>query len=547
MAAQFSSLSKAGFNLLLRRHIRMLKTKYALSALGLLVAMTMATDALAQGVFSVSSSIVPRARANGHTELAGGVTLARAASPVGDAGGTVTIDYSAAITNAVGDGTMNTIDVDICGTAGTGGDDGTVSLSGTSITVTVAATDCSPSDALDVSGVRLGIAGSGLSEVSASISASGDIRLGGNANDVPVIRQIVDELEDGDVKAEALTVIRHTGDPAPPDKNEGYFKLLIEENAVDSFDGAVLELDFAGIEPGMTITLDAWVSTKATLKALKPVNFVLVANDPDTQDVDESEDNNLTNDQLAFEGGDDKDSLEMTVTSTSTSVGVLMGLGNRFLNADGELVDDVTTQDLDESMIMGGSLSATAVDVVVIRGKISYDKGATSKTKVSFPLDDLDITASVDVGPVGTATLPRSGGERRTPRFASDPTTPITVITVTSDQTTLSLPYALSNGVFDTGIAISNMNTGDDQSGTITFQLYQTGEDMVEYETSDELAAGGTMAILLSEILTESGVETFQGYIMIVTDFTGADGLAYISDWAAFSATAALDCDKGCE
>ena len=77
----------------------MLKTKYALSALGLLVAMTMATDALAQGVFSVSSSIVPRARANGHTELAGGVTLARAASPTGDAGGTVTIDYGVAITN----------------------------------------------------------------------------------------------------------------------------------------------------------------------------------------------------------------------------------------------------------------------------------------------------------------------------------------------------------------------------------------------------------------------------------------------------------------
>ena len=51
----------------------MLKTKYALSALGLLVAMTMATDALAQGVFSVSSSIVPRARMPTVTpRLAGG-------------------------------------------------------------------------------------------------------------------------------------------------------------------------------------------------------------------------------------------------------------------------------------------------------------------------------------------------------------------------------------------------------------------------------------------------------------------------------------------
>ena len=54
----------------------MLKTKYALSAFCMLVAMTMATSAFAQGVFSVSSSIEPRARMNGQTEAAaGGITL----------------------------------------------------------------------------------------------------------------------------------------------------------------------------------------------------------------------------------------------------------------------------------------------------------------------------------------------------------------------------------------------------------------------------------------------------------------------------------------
>ena len=53
----------------------MLKTKHMLSALCMLVAMTMATSAFAQGVFSVSSSIEPRARMNGQTELAGGITL----------------------------------------------------------------------------------------------------------------------------------------------------------------------------------------------------------------------------------------------------------------------------------------------------------------------------------------------------------------------------------------------------------------------------------------------------------------------------------------
>ena len=433
------------------------------------------------------------------------------------------------------------------GTPGTGGDEGTAIISGTSITITVADNDCSPSDALDVSGVRLGIAGSGLSEVNASISADGELRLGGNANDVPVIRTIVDELEDGDVKAEVLTVIRHTGDPAiPPSKNGEYFKLLIEENAQDSFDGTVLELDFAGLEPGMTLTLDAWVSTKADLSKLKPTAFVLVVDDETPTPWTRAQATCLTNAQLAFEGGDDRDSIAPTVTSTSTSVGLLMGLGNAapqvFAADDTDMetpINDPDTDDIDESMIMGGSLTA-GVDVIVVRGTIAYDKGATSKTKVEFPLDDLDITVSVDVGPVGSAKLPRSGGERRTPRFASDPTTPITVIGVTSDQTTLVAPYALSNGVFDTGFAISNMNTGDDQSGTITFMLFQTGEDPVEYETSDELDAGGTMAILLSEILLESGVETFQGYVEITTDFTGADGIAYISDWAAFSATATL-------
>ena len=87
----------------------------------------------------------------------------------------------------------------------------------------------------------MGIAGSGLTSVSASISADGDIRLGGNANDVPVIRQVVDELEDDGVTAAKLTVVRHTG---APDGDSAYFKLLIEEANQDSFEDTVLELDF---------------------------------------------------------------------------------------------------------------------------------------------------------------------------------------------------------------------------------------------------------------------------------------------------------------
>ena len=203
---------------------------------------------------------------------------------------------------------------------------------------------------------------------------------------------------------------------------------------------------------------------------------------------------------------------------------------------------------------MGGSLTGTEVDVVVIRGKIAFATGGDDA--VDFPLTNLDITATVDVGPIGSAMLPRAGGERRIPRFASDESDPVTVIDVESSTTSLVAPYALSDGRFDTGFAISNMNTKDGQSGTITFMLYHDGEDVIEYETvsgspgtgltSGVLDAGATYVVLLSEIL-DSAVDYiapengFRGYAKIVTDFTGADGVAYISDWAAFTATAVLE------
>ena len=81
----------------------MLKTKYALSAFGLLVAMTMATSAIAQNVLTISRGIEPRAREHGQTELAGAVTVVvmTASSTEGDNSnqGTLSIDYGVPITN----------------------------------------------------------------------------------------------------------------------------------------------------------------------------------------------------------------------------------------------------------------------------------------------------------------------------------------------------------------------------------------------------------------------------------------------------------------
>ena len=137
-------------------------------------------------------------------------------------------------------------------------------------------------------------------------------------------------------------MIRHTG---APDGDSAYFKLLIEEANQDSFENTVLELDFDGMGPGMTITLDAWVSTKENLKDLEPTAFVIVDDDPLTttyEGMDESAGNVLTNAQLAFEGGDDGDSLIMTVTAENNSVGVLMDLGDVYAEDDDTETTTVT-------------------------------------------------------------------------------------------------------------------------------------------------------------------------------------------------------------
>ena len=209
-----------------------------------------------------------------------------------------------------------------------------------------------------------------------------------------------------------------------------------------------------------------------------------------------------------------------------------------------------TDTDADESTITGGMFNDTEVDVIVVRGTVSVAESGPSAA--SLPLGDVNITASADVGPTGPATYSQfHRGARPIPRFASDTTEAVTVIDVTSDQTTLTAPYALATLGFDTGFAISNMNTDDGQAGAIMFSLYQNSDDVVEYTTSagspgrgltnGMLEAGATYAVLLTEILDAAGVEGgFSGYVMITTDFTGADGIAYISDWAAFSATATL-------
>ena len=358
-----------------------MKTRFVFSAFCMLVAMTMATGAFAQAVFTVSSGNQPRGRLNSHTALAGGVTLAKlSGGDIGGTGGTVIIDYGVPITNAVnatGTATTDTIEVRICDADATINDADSAVVTKNTITVTVEATDCAGTGAdaaIDVSGVRLSLAGSGQTGIVATVSSTGGIRLPSGSNQVSVINSIVDELVNDGVTVETLTLIRHTGSP----EDGEYFKLFIEENAVDSFADAALDLDFSGLGTGMTVTLDAWVTTKDELDNLKPVEFVLIAEDENT-DALEAKDNVLKNQQLAFDG----DTLTADITALNNSARVLMGLGNVFRNEEGVLVE---IEGIDESMIMGGSLAPAKVDVIVISWQDrSHDDGRQRRRTPSDP------------------------------------------------------------------------------------------------------------------------------------------------------------------
>ena len=500
-----------------------MKIKFAFSAFCMLVAMTMATGAFAQATFQVSAGAT-QGRMNGHTEEAGGITLAVTSGTIGtDEGdnGTVLIDYGVPITNALDTADDNNIDVDICDQPDVDVPDN-VEIEGNTITITVEdGNGCANNASINVEGVRLSLVGSGLDNITASVTATGDVRLLGGANTVTVMNSIVDELDDDGIDvAETLTLIRHTGDPEDAAK----FKLLIMENTVRSFMGAQINLEFSGIPDDVEVTIDAWAATAEDLetegfKVDQATNF-----DPDTE---------ATPAEVA-----DTMNAQLAINKPGTLVAVITGEDNKasvLTGALGRMDNDDTS--VDEATHMGGVLTS-GVDVIIVLGSIDF--GSEDDLDALLPLD-VDIQVTADVGPIGVAK-PKGDQSTTIPRFAADKTTAVTVIESTSAQTTMEVAYVLSDGPFDTGIAVSNKTK--DQAGAVHFTLYMNGQEL-SYSTPSMMGPRSTMSILLSELLTAAGhAGSFSGQMIITADFTAADAGVFISDFVGFTAGAMVRNDN---
>jgi hypothetical protein len=498
-----------------------MKSRFLILMMGLLMVLAMGADAYAQATFQVSAGAT-QGRMNGHTEEAGGITLAVTSGTIGTGegdNGTVLIDYGVPITNALDTADGNNIDVDICGQADNDVPDN-VEIEGNTITLTVIDSNgCGANDSINVEGVRLSLVGSGLDNITASVTATGDVRLLGGANTVTVMNSIVDELtDDGIDVGKKLTLIRHTGVLDADSKSDdpaNKFKLLIMENTVRAFDDAQINLAFSGIPDDVEVTIDAWVAKASDLEeddfvVDQTLNQVVPVPDGETEDFE--------NDQLSINKAG---TLLAVITSEDDKASVL--------TKQIAILNDGTTDDVDERHT-GGMLTSER-DVVIVLGRID---GADEDELL--PLN-LDIQVTVDVGPIGVAK-PKGDQSTSIPRFASDKTTAVTVIESTSAQVTMEVAYVLFDGPYDTGIAVSNMT--DDQAGAVHFALYMNGEEM-KYSTPSMMQPQTTMSVLLSEVLRMAGhTGRFGGYMIITADFTKADAGVFVSDFAGFTAGATV-------
>lgn len=233
--------------------------------------------------------------------------------------------------------------------------------------------------------------------------------------------------------------------------------------------------------------------------------------------------------------------------SNATQTWTLTGSGIAGSNGTTTLVAEVTVAPLP---------SLTTLDTLTLlcgtsTANPAYLPGASSGSATS------PITVSMSPFPVGTA-LPAMGGPSTaggTPRYnaTGGSVGPVTVIQFgasAAGQTMMIIPYALANiGSYDTGISIANttkdtvfgtdaQGAAPDSTGSITFNLYPAdGSTMApitptagfNLNASGQIPAGNSFVGNLSSVLKAGGVTgPFQGYIIIVANFTHAHGVAYV-------------------
>ena len=476
----------------------------------------LSTAAFASVTFGVGSTPVTKIVATGHTEASGSITFTATAD--GSVVNQSTINIQMPTVQISGVATPLPITFPALPPAnpalilgGTRAGTAVVSISATSnnalgtLVLSVAPGTMVAGDTIVVFGLRISPASTpGLvPPVKAQISATQDIALSVGQTDPIIVQDISDALKDVNVKGSPASVTFKATDKKG---TSGDGLITVQENFAAAFQSA------SQVGSGSTTS----TNVRLTLSEIPPGL------------------------EVTFKG---------TVPAGTAGLGPLVGL-TRTDSKGAAAGTDITFDSSDASPTVyysiNGSVDAGVIDVM----KIPF----TATTSIAPPLTGGRVTVAASFAPIGTA-FDTDGITVLTtplPRYAAKDVDGGQIITVGSNNTALLFTHVLNILDFNSGFAIANTTTDPDgafgtpatrQAGAITFNFYPAASgNAISYRTkagspgsgldgSGQVPSGRTYLVLLSELLAAAGAPAdFQGYVIVVTEFSNAHAISFVLD-----------------
>jgi len=488
--------------------------------------------AFAQATYQVGSIPVTAVINTGLTERTGDITFTQISGT--SQTGTITISYGVPITSP-------TSSIIISGANGYDGTNVTLNSQSSSAGVIVLnipnlIAAGTPAPTFTVSGVRVNVAGTTLTNLTAQISSTNNAIVAGQTSVVvisslgPGIGSVSTGTSSGGsratINAATGTIVFSAGSDAVIAVKEGFLNAFNDINPITG-QGVGLRFTLAAPPPpGVTITFPL----TATTDGAGAPTFVAV--DPTTPSSTTAGHAVLAvNDTIKF-------------TNSSTSLSAFYRL--------------TSAQD------------PTKLETASFHVTVAFSAGSGS---VNLPIPSGSVTFNTTLWPIGTAF--NSNGSVITtqaliPRFIESLVGPTTLVNISSATTALLVPFAqrLSAIGYDTGFAVANttedpgasalggaiITAATPQSGTMTFYFFPqlpsptaTNPTNSSYTTAGtspgtgldangRLPAGSTYTVLLSQLLQAAALPAdFAGYVIIVTNFTDAHCLFVVSNFTTFS------------
>jgi len=479
--------------------------------------------AFAQATYTVGSTPVTQVVKSGQTEKTGDISFTHVTGSGVSVAGTITITYGVPITIPFGNITVTGTNTDPggygVGAAPAVNADSSNSSAGV-LVINVPAGKTQGS--IRVSGVRVAVAGTTLTNLNAGISSFGNLITAGQTN-VEVIKSIAAGITSVTVDPSSGIIINSVSGVASGSPST----IRVTEGFLNAF-GVT-----ASGEPGVSDpTQTGSTMVKITLSSPPPAGVTLTFHNKASTKVSPSGAASVTD---AFQIADcvtgATSGSDATFTSASTALAVCYGV-----------VKSTNTQ-------------------VLERLEIPVTFGTSGTATLPIPSTTVNVTATLaPIGPAfGTNNAVLTGP---IPRYAEEQVGPATLASVVGANTTLLIPFAttVTAAGYDTGIAVSNstkdpgksamgVSSAIGQSGTVTFYFYpqapattgfsyttKAGSPGAGLDASGNLPSGSTYSVLLSQLLAAAGQpKDFTGYIFVISNFTNAHCLYVATNFAGFA------------